>query len=809
LDAHKESVSTALDAVEEYTQARLGGNYDPETTQRWVVAKFHHDTARPDQKEQYVAPQLHTHSVVFNMTRREDGSIRALDAIELFRSQQFGSAVYQAELAKRLHQFGYEVEAGKNGAPEIVGYSKEFLAANSRRSTEIRDYLKERGLEGAGAAQIAAHRTREAKNVRPVEDIRTLWERRAGEFGNEHREVIKSSHQRGAATPSVEERGQAAHRGLTYARDRNFEREAVIDERSLLRDTLRRGLGTVGLRDARQALSRRVESGEFVEVARERPSSPARRYTTPEMLRLESKNIDAVLRDRGRLPAIASEASRRSLSIGHLNDSQSRAVQLILSNRDRVVGLQGDAGTGKTTVLSVVREAAEKGGYEVRGLAPTSRAAKQLAEAGLSTQTLQRHLAAGDRGAGRKPALFVVDESSLTSTRQMNAFLNRLGNGDRVLLVGDTKQHEGVEAGRPFAQAQQRGMQSVHLDTIVRQKDDGLRRAVRSLADRDVREAVRLLEKRGRIKEIVDPLQRMRTIAEDFRKRPENTLVVSPDNASRHALNKMIRANLQHDAQVERHGVQIRVLVPRQDLTGADRQWASRYDIGDRIRFSKGSKNIGFRSGEYASVMAKDGRANTLTVRTDRGNEVTYDPRRLQGVAVYQPQVREFSKGDRVQFTTPIPEHRIANREQGTIHGLDDGGRIRVRLDSDRRVTLEAATSRHIDYGYAVTSYSSQGLTARRVLVHADTSQSKQFINERYAYVEVLMTRRYIRTTLTGSLALSAVNIQRRKLWKNSGATSNSIKISRSAPTATADGVCEVNDGNSPRIFPPTWQRNR
>jgi ATP-dependent exoDNAse (exonuclease V) alpha subunit len=319
----------------------------------------------------------------------------------------------------------------------------------------------------------------------------------------------------------------------------------------------------------------------------------------------------------------------------------------------------------------------------------------------------------------------------------MSTFLGRLGSGDRVLLVGDTKQHEGVEAGRPFAQAQQRGMQVARLDTIVRQKDEGLRRAVRSLADRDVREAVDLLEKQGRIKEIVDPSQRMRAIAEDFRTQPENTLVVSPDNASRHALNKMIRTNLQEDGRVERSGVQLRVLVPRQDLTGADRQWASRYDVGDTIRFSKGSKNIGFRAGEYASVVAKDGHANTLTVKTDRENEITYDPRRLQGVAVYQPQLREFSRGDRVQFTTPVPEHRVANREQGTIQGLDPGGKVRVHLDSDRRVTLEASTSRHIDYGYAVTSYSSQGLTARRVLVHADTSQSKQFINERYAYVAI------------------------------------------------------------------------
>ena len=734
-EAHKESAKVALDAVEEYTQARLGGRYVPETTGKWIVAKFHHDTARPDQKEQYTAPQLHTHSVVFNMTRREDGSIRALDAIELYRSQQYGSAVYQAELGKRLQELGYDVHPGKSGAPEITGYSRDYLDANSLRSSEIRAYLADRGLEGAGAAQIAAHRTREAKGLRTAEDVRQLWAERAAEYGNEHQRVIRAAHEHGPLVVSHEERAEAASRGLTFARDRNFECEAVVDERSLLRDTLRRELGRTDLGASRQALGDRAGRGEFVEVARERSWSPARRYTTPEMLKLEQQNISAMVKDQGRCASLAPDTTRSSLAVEHLNDSQRRAVEFVLSSRDRVMGLEGDAGAGKTTTLAVIREGAEKVGYRVRGLAPTSRAAKQLADAGVPSETLQKHLAAGWRSAGAH-TLYVLDESSLASTSQIHTFLQRLTARDRVLLVGDSKQHEAVEAGSPFAQAQRAGLPTVRLDTIVRQQDEGLRQAVRSLANRDVREAVTLLERQGRIKEVVDPVERMRIVADDYRSKPESTLVVSPDNASRQALNQVIRTGLQQDGWVDRVGVQIRVLVPRQDLTGADRQWAARYDLGDTIRFSRGSRQIGIRAGEYVDVVSKDPHTNSLGVRAEGGREIIYDPRRLQGVAVYQPQIRELAKGDRIQFTAPIPELRIANREQGTIQMVDTGG-IRVHLDSGRRVTLDQFTSRHLDYGYAVTSYSSQGLTARRVLIHADTTQSRQLVNERYAYVAV------------------------------------------------------------------------
>ena len=122
---------------------------------------------------------------------------------------------------------------------------------------------------------------------------------------------------------------------------------------------------------------------------------------------------------------------------------------------------------------------------------------------------------------------------------------------------------------------------------------------------------------KGGLKEIVDPSQRMRAIAEDFRKRPENTLVVSPDNASRHALNKMIRTNLQEDGWVERSGVQLRVLVPRQDLNrGGPAVGSPGMTSATRFVSAKGARTLASAPASTPHVLAKDGHANTLTVRT-------------------------------------------------------------------------------------------------------------------------------------------------------------------------------------------------
>jgi len=95
----------------------------------------------------------------------------------------------------------------------------------------------------------------------------------------------------------------------------------------------------------------------------------------------------------------------------------------------------------------------------------------------------------------------------------------------------------------------------------------------------------------------------------------------------------------------------------------------------------------------------------------------------------------EFSERDRVQFTSPYRDLKIPNREMGIIEEIDREQNLRIRLDSGKTVGFNLAEHPHIDYGYAVTSYSGQGQTADRVLVHVDTSQSEHLVNERFAYV--------------------------------------------------------------------------
>jgi ATP-dependent exoDNAse (exonuclease V) alpha subunit len=163
---------------------------------------------------------------------------------------------------------------------------------------------------------------------------------------------------------------------------------------------------------------------------------------------------------------------------------------------------------------------------QVEGFAPTSRAARQLNEAGIEAGTLQGFLAR-TADLREQKHFYLVDESSLTSTNQMRQFLSHLGAYDRVLLIGDIRQHQGVEAGRPFEQLQEAGMRTARLDEIVRQQDPALKSAVELLATGQVSAALDSLQQQGRVKEIPNAEERVRAIAKSYIESPENTLIVS------------------------------------------------------------------------------------------------------------------------------------------------------------------------------------------------------------------------------------------------------------------------------------------
>jgi conjugative relaxase-like TrwC/TraI family protein len=736
-EAHRAAVTTALEELEKYTHARIGSNNPAEQTGKFIAAKFEHDTARP--VNGYAAPQLHTHAIIFNVTERADGSTRALQPQALFESQNYATAVYQSALTYQLRRLGYEIEPGQSGAPEVKGYSQPYLDASSPRSQQIKEQMERAGFQGPEAAQIAAHATRDRKQTLTPAEVLAAHKEMAADFGNQPERVVAAARERALSQAQGTGLQGDARGAVAFAKEKVFEREAVADERIIMREALRRGMGEVSFSEVQSEFQRRREEGEFRSVQGQKHSS-GRSFTTPETIAAERANVQHVLDGRDAAKPMLSDraAEKQAQSQAFLNDAQRTAIREVLTTTDRVHGFQGLAGTGKTSALSAIREGAEQGGYKVEGFAPTSKAAGQLREAGIEANTLQSFLTRQKEPDPASKHLYMLDESSLASTKQMRAFLEKVSPQDRVLVIGDIRQHQGVDAGRPFQQMQEAGMQTSRLDTIMRQKDPELLRAVQHLATNETEKGIALLSEQGRITQLANAPERIAAIARDYAAKPENTIIVSPDNRSRQQINEAVRGELLKAGTLAGDGRQFLTLSHRSDMTGPDRTWAAMYRPGDVVQYERGSKAEGIERNSFGVVRSSDATANRLTVEFPKGATVEYDPRRVYGVNVYRETSREFATGDRLQFSALNKELGISNRDMGTISKMEPH-RMTVLMEGkeQRFVSFNPIEFRQFDHGYAVTSHSSQGLTADRVIANIDTDSSRSLINSRLAYVAI------------------------------------------------------------------------
>jgi ATP-dependent exoDNAse (exonuclease V) alpha subunit len=251
-------------------------------------------------------------------------------------------------------------------------------------------------------------------------------------------------------------------------------------------------------------------------------------------------------------------------------------------------------------------------------------------------------------------------------------------------------------------------------------------------------------------------------------------------------LNVAVREELKANSALAPDDRNFRVLVPRQDMTGAERTWANRYEAGDIVRYARGSKAVSIDAGSYGTVVDINSTDNLLSVKKANGKLATYDPRRLSGVSVYREIDREFSTSDRIQFTAPDKALNVANRDLAVIDAIAPDGhgnlRIKARLDSGREVDFDPVEHRHFDHGYAVTSHSSQGLTAERVLVNADTGVHPDLINSRFGYVSVSRASHQA-TVFTDDFAKLAQQLS------TDVSKTSALKIAQNVPVALGIGL--------------------
>lgn len=417
----------------------------------------------------------------------------------------------------------------------------------------------------------------------------------------------------------------------------------------------------------------------------------------------------------------------------HLTAGQRHAAELVLSTRNRIVGVQGLAGTGKTAMLQSVSEnLGDK--FKAIGLAPSAAAARELSAAGFEAMTIAGFLVSSRRVDDR--TVVVVDEAGMVSLRDMHALLSAVEEaGARAVLVGDTGQLKAVEAGAPFRQLQEQGMAMVRMTDILRQQNEKLRAAVVDAAEGKVEDSLKRLS--ATVAEVPHATERYERIARDYASRlPEErlqTLAVAGTNRARQAINERVRQRL----GLAGSGVAITVLEGR-NLTRAQVQSSLSYAVGDIIEALRHYDSIDIRRSNTAEVV--EVAPGCITLRRQDGQTVQWRPTAMPHVTVHRAEQREVSVGDRIRFTANDYRLGVVNGQAGTVEFIDLAAReLRVSVGSERTITLDMNQPLRVDHAYCTTVHAAQGQTCDRVLVDADVSGA--MANQSLYYVAISRAR--------------------------------------------------------------------
>ena len=801
--AHDKAVRRTLDWVEKNViQTRV---MDPETKQmirvqgqKMVAASFRHDTSRN------LDPQLHTHAVIANMVKGEDGKWRTIANEKLYRSKMLIGAIYRNDLAAGLKTLGYGIrKTHADGRFEIEGVSRDVIESFSTRRTAIEAAMRERGLGKTGDNPILAARaalmTRAHKRDVDREALGQTWKDQAADLGFNATALtaqargrcaermqaeqtragpLRAGHDQMAFDFGAEERSgkspeiggtrrlSMAERAVGWAVDHLSEREAVFTRTALLGAALSWRPGAVSIEDAERMVESLTKDG--VLHATDFPVK-GDSLTTDRAIADEKETLSLMSRSRGKSrPVMRNWRIVPLLHRGRLTFGQKEAVKLILSSKDRVVGVQGYAGTGKTTMLDRARGLAAKNGYRMMGLAPSASAAKTLGqEAGIESETLQRFLARNAGvAAGRLTAkgekqmrgqfgktVLVVDEGSLASTVQARDLL-RIANKlqiPRVILVGDEKQLDAVDAGKPFSQLQRGGMKTAVLDEIMRQKDAELKEAVRASLSGDVKTA---FEKLGDRVAEVEPDNLAGAAAARWLKlsdrERERTGLMAPSHELRRLINGYIRERLARDGKIHGPSLQGERLVSY-GYTKAEKSLAGNYSPGDVVAFHRAYKTLGVEKGDERQVVDVEQRFGKVLLEQpdgaarSRGAAVEWRPRRVAGkrgaVEVFRREAIELRAGDVVRWTRNDASLNLVNSHTAEVTEVK-GHDVTFKLEDGRSLTLSEgdAQLRHLDYAWASTVHAFQGRTVDNVIAvmeakHPHLSTQKSF------YVEISRAR--------------------------------------------------------------------
>ncbi|WP_312119488.1 AAA family ATPase [Pantoea vagans] len=531
---------------------------------------------------------------------------------------------------------------------------------------------------------------------------------------------------------------------------------------------------------AEEELSRLVQRGEIFELSGEQGA--AGKYISRENFENEVSILRHVAEGKNSVKPLLAGGLSEEKAAG-LTDGQREAGNLILTTRDRFTAIQGYAGVGKTTQFRTVAAALSAADNipDIRGLAPTHRAVSELSDAGIPAQTIASFLSESSQwqAAGQardfRNTVFVIDESSMNGNAQMASLMNVIAEGGgRAVLSGDQDQLKSLESGAPFALALERSAADVAVMKEIVRQIPALRPAVEAVIAGNVREAVRittdtsphnvprqpgayvpessamdgskLVQAAGPAHGEAEKPDLTGMIADDYAGRTaearDNTLIVAELNADREAINSAVHNRLQAQGALG-DSVTVPLLV---------RVNNSNADLGRQKFWEAQEGNVVRRGEQYYRVGETDTESGVVRMTgLDGAPDRWIRPAemRKEDVAVFEEVTRDISPGEKIRLTATDRDRNVRASDMAVVSGITEEGKILIDT-GDRQLSFDPAAryaDRHMDYGYAVTTYSSQGASVKYLIgLFGEEGARGRMAAMDSTYVELSRSKEHVQT---------------------------------------------------------------
>jgi conjugative relaxase-like TrwC/TraI family protein len=657
-EAHGEAVKAALDYMQrEACWTRRGaGGAEFVKGNGYLAAGYVHRSSRAGD------PQLHTHVLIANATRGPDGRWTRLYHPGIYEHAKSAGYIYEAHLRDELtRRLGVEWQEVRNGIAEIAGFSDRHLREFSTRRAEI---LKAAGEDAsARSLQVATLATRKPKEEISWSEMIGRWRAKAQEIGLDKETVEQTfSPPQRFASPPTKARAVSARqvdRAVTASAS-HFDRRDAIQAVAASLPKGAPGAEVERLADAFLA------SADVIQIAESRKGP---RYTTRRVWNIERETLAAVERMKAQGPTPAGElvAARVIAARPTLKADQREMVRRLLTGREGVSVVIGEAGTGKTFAIVAAAEGWAQAGIELRAAAPTWRAANVMRSEGLPAQSVAGLLVELDRaeqgegGEGLpRESVLLVDEAGMVDSATLARLIDHAEQAEaKLVLVGDPEQLGEIEAGGLFRAIAER-TDPIYLDQVIRHEHQLDREAAKRIREGEGRDGLALYERGERVTVAPDADARREAMVGDWHaayERGEDAVMIAKRNVDVAKLNAMAR-----EVRIE-----------------AGRLGAREIEVGE-ARFAAGDQVITRVNDRAADIYNRE-RWQVVEVNSERGSVV------LQGVD--QPRTVEA--------------------------GPDYLARTNPHSDAPA-----------LEHAYAVTTYSAQGSTFDRAFVMADPSMDKQ-----------------------------------------------------------------------------------